>query len=150
MVSVHWAFRPGEKDIEHLIPLLPVTGRSINPEHPDQFLSKEAERRRILERLTKLPPRHALLADLVGGRAEIIRTLAVPYAETKRRAAAVPDMLRDACRRGRFGVPFKELLRLSERHDATSVGAQPLSVHPLSVSLPTKPTRATRARLVLP
>lgn len=149
-ISVHWAFRPGERDIDHLVQLLPVTGRCIDPEHPDQFLSKEAERRRIMERLAKLQPRHALLADLVGGRAEIIRTLAVPYGEAKRRAAAVPESLRDACRRGRFGVPFNELLRLSERRDTASVGATPLSVHPLSVSSPAKPTRATRARLVLP
>lgn len=149
-ISVHWAFRPGEKDIDHLVQLLPVTGRSIDPEHPDQFLSKDAERRRILERLAKLPPRHALLADLVGGRAEIIRTLAVPYAEAKRRAAAVPETLRDACRRGRFGVPFNELLSLSERQDTSSVGATPLSVHPLSVPAPTKSNRVTRARLVLP
>ena len=50
------------------------------------MLSKEAERKRLLDRLTKLPPRHALLSDLVAGRAEIIRTLSVPYDEAGRRA----------------------------------------------------------------
>lgn len=149
-VSVHWAFRPGEKDIDHLIPLLPVTGRCIDPSYPDQFLSKETERRRLMERLAKLPPRHALLADLVGGKAEIVRTLNVPYAEAKRRAAAVPESLRDACRKGRYGVPFKELLSLSERQNAASAGVQPLSVSSPRVSSPNKPTRTTRARLVLP
>lgn len=149
-VSVHWAFRPGERDIEHLIPLLPVTGRSIDPSSPDQFMSKDAERRRLLERLAKLPPRHALLADLVGGKAEIVRTLNVPYQETKRRAAAVPESLRDACRKGRYGVPFKELLSLSERQNAASAGVTPLSVSSPRVSVPTKPIRTTRARLVLP
>lgn len=148
--SVHWAFRPGEKDIDHLVSLLPVTGRCIDPSHPDQFLSKDAERRRLLDRLAKLPPRHALLADLVGGRAEIIRTLNVPYQEAKRRAAAVPESLRDACRKGRFGVPFKELLQLSERAAAAPVGTQTLSVSSPRVSPPNKPTRTTRARLVLP
>lgn len=149
-VSVHWAFRPGERDIDHLVSLLPVTGRCIDPACPDQFLSKEAERRRLMERLAKLPPRHALLADLVGGKAEIVRTLNVPYAEAKRRAAAVPESLRDACRKGRYGVPFKELLSLSERQHAASAGVQPLSVSSPRVSSPTKPTRTTRARLVLP
>lgn len=144
-ISVHWAFRPGERDIEHVVPLLPVTGRCIDPERPDQFLSKEAERRRLLERLAKLPPRHALLSDLVGGRAEIVRTLSVPYAEAERRAAAVAPSLRDACRRGRFGVPFKELLQMSERRDASSVG-----VTSPSVQAPNKAPRTARPRLVLP
>lgn len=147
-ISVQWAFRPGERDIDHVTALLPVTGRCLDPERPDQFLSKEAERRRLLERLAKLPPRHALLADLVGGRAEIVRTLSVPYAEAKRRAAAAPATLREACRKGRFGVPFQELLRLSERRDSA---APPALVR--GVQTPTKPrtpSKAARPRLVLP
>lgn len=149
-ISLHWAFRPNEKDIDHVLPLLPITGRCLDPEHPDAFLPKEAERRRLLERLAKLPPRHALLADHIAGTAQIVRTMAIPYAEAQRLANAVPASLRENYLRGRFGVPFNELLRLSERRDTASVGAQPLSVQPLSVSSPTKPTRATRARLVLP
>lgn len=148
-ISLHWAFRPGEKDIEHVVPLLPITGRFIDPERPDQFLSKQAERRQLLERLTKLPPRHALLSNLVAGRSDIILTLSVPYGEAKRRAAEVPAYLRESCRRGRFGVPFSELLEKGVQA-TTPIELPPLSVPPLSVPPRTKPARAARPRLVLP
>jgi hypothetical protein len=149
-ISLHWAFRPGEKDVEHVLPLLPVTGRAIDPERPDQFLSKEAERRVLLERLAKLPPRHALLTDLVGGRAEIVRTLSVPYAEAKRRSAGVGSDLRERCRRGRFGVPFNELQQAAERQEQTALPAT-AAREPSSGRPPAKPTRAAaRPRLVLP
>jgi hypothetical protein len=145
-ISVSWSFRPAEKDIEHVLPLLPVTGRCIDPERPDQMLSKEAERKRLLERLTKLPPRQALLSDLVAGRAEIIRTLSVPYDEAKRRSGEVAPEIREACRRGRFGIPFPELQRQSGR------GKNPSEKNvSLGVQTPSKPAKATaRPRLVLP
>src|SRR5262249_3825283 len=129
-ISVHWAFRPTEKDVEHVLPLLPVTGRWLDPEKPDQFLSKEAERRQLLERLTKLPPRHALLTDLVDGRADIIRTLAVPYAEAKRRSGQVDPTIREAGRRGKFAVPFNELQKAAERgiQQTAPTAAQPIGV----------------------
>lgn len=66
-ISLHWAFRPTERDVEHVLPLLPATGRCLDPEKPDQLLSKDAERRQLLTRLTKLPPRQALLSNLVEG-----------------------------------------------------------------------------------
>lgn len=143
-ISLHWAFRPNEKDIDHIIPLLPVTGRCLDPERPDTFLTKEAERRRLLERLTKLPPRHALLANF-GGSAEIVRTLAVPYAEAARRANAAPASLRDAYWRGKFGVPFAELLGASASRDASAISAPTPSV-----AAPSKSAKVKRPRLVLP
>ena len=148
-IAAHWAFRPNTRDIEHVVPLLPVTGRSIDPERPDQFLSKEAERRHLMERLMKLPPRHALFSDLVAGRADIIRTLGVPYSEAKRRAQAAPPDLREVCRRGRWGVPFSELQKDIERREQS--GSAPTVVPPVvGVQQPKKSTRANRPRLVLP
>lgn len=145
-ISVHWAFRPTEKDVEHVLPLLPITGRCLDPERPDQFLGKDAERKRLIERLSKLPPRQALLSDLVAGRADLIRTLAVPYAEAKRRSDATPADVREACRRGRFGVPFGELQKQSER--GTHRAEATTKDSPVGVHQPV--TAARRARLVLP
>lgn len=146
-ISVHWAFRPTEKDVEHVLPLLPVTGRCLDPERPDQLLGKDAERKRLIERLSKLPPRQALLSDLVAGRADLIRTLAVPYAEAKRRSGDVPADVREACRQGRFGVPFGELQKHSERvtHHSAAAKDAPVGVEP-----PITSTRLARPRLVLP
>lgn len=146
-ISVHWAFRPTEKDVEHVLPLLPITGRCLDPERPDQFLGKDAERKRLIERLSKLPPRQALLSDLVAGRADLIRTLAVPYAEAKRRSDATPAAVREACRRGRFGVPFGELQKQSERvtHHSAAAKDAPVGVQP-----PITSPRSARPRLVLP
>ena len=146
-ISLHYAFRPAEKDVEHLLPLLPLCGRYIDPERPDQLLSKDAERRRLVERLTKLKPRHALFATLVEGRADIVRTLTGPYAEAQQRASQVPATRREAYRRGKFGVPFDELQHggVQSRLQSASGAVPP----PLSAQQ-SKPTRAPRARLVLP
>lgn len=147
-ISVHWAFRPTEKDVEHVLPLLPVTGRCLDPERPDQLLTKDAERKRLIERLSKLPPRHALLSDLVAGRADLIKTLAVPYAEAKRRSVEVPAEVGLACRRGRFGVPFAELQKHSE--PGTHRASSPEKKSAIGVQPPSSAPRSARPRLVLP
>lgn len=108
-IALHVAFRPEMADIKHLLPLLPVTGRRVDPDQPDRLLTKDEERRRLLETLTRLPPRHALLGDLVSGNAEVIRTLGVPYEQARKRAEALPEEQVERFRQGRFGIPIEQL-----------------------------------------
>ncbi|MFA4973889.1 MAG: hypothetical protein WC683_14855 [bacterium] len=152
-ISVHIAFRPGAEDIKHLVPLLPITGRKIDPEHPDKLLTPEAERRELLERLGRLPPRHALLGDFVSGRAEIVRTLDVPYEEARKRACRMSDQDREEFRQGQFGVPVQQLvaacpsLTCSPRSDGDEEYTSPLSPTPRKSA---RRGRSSRPPLVLP
>lgn len=156
-ISLHLAFRPGPEDIRHLLPLLPVTGRKVDADHPDRLLSPEAERRELVCQLGRLPPRHALLGDFVAGRAEVIRTLEVPYKEARERAERVAPEIRGRFRQGRFGILFAELMaglrrdemdREEERTDALPA-AEP-AANP-SREQPTKRVRTSRRPpLVLP
>ena len=108
-IATHVAFRPDPADIKHLLPLLPVTGRCVDPARPDRLLTPAEERARLMDTLARLPPRHALLGDLVAGRAEVIRTLSVPYDEARRRAARLTEAERQLFWKGRLGVPVETL-----------------------------------------
>ncbi len=108
-IALHVAFRPDLGDIKHLLPLLPITGRRVNPQLPDQLLTKDQERTMLLDALTRLPPRHALLGDMVSGQARVIRTLSVPFERARREAEQLDPATIEQFRRGRFGVPVDQL-----------------------------------------
>jgi len=109
-IALHVAFRPEMADIKHLLPLLPITGRRVDPNQPDRLLTKNEERKRLLDTLMRLPPRHALLGDLVSGNAEIIRTLSVPYEQARERAELLAEEHVERFRQGRFGIPIEQLV----------------------------------------
>ncbi len=107
-ISLHVAFRPQPEHIRHLTALLPVTGRKVAPPG-DRLFSVADERRMLLEELSRLPVRHALVGDFVEGQARIIKTLSVPFAQARARAGAATEQAREAFARGRFGIPMAEL-----------------------------------------
>lgn len=109
-ISIQALFRPRPEDLRDLDDLLPVTGRKVDPDAPDRLLTRDEERRRYKAMLSRLPPREALLVDRIGGSAQVVTTLGLPFAEAARRARMLPDHMRDAWRRGRFGVPMETLL----------------------------------------
>lgn len=109
-ISWHAAFRPQPQDIKHLAGLLAITGRRVDPSRPDCLLSREDERRLLLDQINKLPPRHFVFADYIAGRLDVCRSLSWPQETMKARAAACPQELRDRFARGRLGVPVSELL----------------------------------------
>ena len=112
-IAQHVAFRPEASDITHLHNLLPVTGARMNPDRPEQRLTRDQERKLLLESYSRLPLRHALLGDRITSRAEVIRTLTIPYERAREQAAALPREAIEEYRKGRFGVPLEDLLRES-------------------------------------
>ena len=102
-------FQPEVQDLKAVLPLIPISGRCVNPELPDRLLSKQEEKQRLEEQLTQLPFRRAVLADKTIGRADVIRTLSVPFDQTRQRAEALPQDYRERFRRGRFGQPIERL-----------------------------------------
>ena len=149
-IALHVAFRPDQGDLKHLMPLLPVTGRRIDPDRPDQLLSRDKERQRLLESYARLPIRHAVLADLVGGQAQVIRTLTVPYEQARKRAEQLPQERIEQFRQGRFGVPVEELLKNAREGRGNEVDAGN-SEASSAVSAPQSVRRGrTRPKLELP
>lgn len=131
-IALHVAFRPDPSDVRHASHLLPISGQCIDPEHPDRLLTREAEEKALLSRLSHLPPRHALLANHVAGRADVIRTLSLPYVEARQRAVALPAETREKFVRGKFGIPMDELIAGSCRGTAGG----PEDAHPVGTPGP--------------
>jgi hypothetical protein len=150
-IALHIAFRPADvSELKHLLPLLPVTGRRIDSQLPDRLLTPEAERKALVEQLAKLPPRHALLGNLISGQAEVIRTLSVPYEEARRRSTALPPDVREAWARGRFGVPMTDLVRTAKSQVRSEPPDETTTVSPASSTAARSARRRTRAPLELP
>ena len=143
-VALQVACRPDPGDIKHLVPLLPITGCRRDPQRPDRLLSRPDELKATLDALSKLPVRHALLADRVAGRAEVVRTLSVPYAEAHSRAAKAPTAVKERFRQGRFGIPMDELIRSCREPEPEVVvrpapRPRPALQPPPEVSVPSAP-----------
>lgn len=118
----HVLFRPSSLDLKHVLPLMPATGRVIDPRQPDSLLSPEAEVKSVVKQCASLPPRHAVVADFLGGRAEVIRTLDIPFDEARRRALKLPAELRESFLRGAHGIPMRQMIEQAQRCRADEVG----------------------------
>lgn len=145
------AFRPESSSIRDLLPLLPITGRMVNPLIPDQYLSRSEERDLYLRKLLALPPRHALIADRVAGTARIIKTLDLPYQEAERQAKRLTADIRSAWQWGTVAVSLRALEVNQAR--ITPAKSQSTPATPTSKEVPSPPKvkgRSARPKLVLP
>jgi hypothetical protein len=108
--------------------LIPVTGRLIDPVTHRRFTETE-ERNLILNRLARLPPRHAVMCDKEIDRAFEIRAENIDFNLYHRRSEQAGPELREAYLRGSHGVPVEELLAEAtptlDRSDSQDVAPQP-------------------------
>ena len=104
----------------------------------------------MLESICRMPPRYGLLGDMVEGRAQVIRTLGLPYDEARIRAERCPSDVRDALTRGRFGRTWQELLPAEVTRTTTQPTVVEVAASTESSSSPMRRRPSKRPALEFP
>lgn len=145
-VSAWVAMSPRESELRHLGGALPpCRGLTPDPEVPDRLLTPAQEEALRLARLRSLGPRQALYVDRAHGESRLIlETPSLPVAEVHRRAARLPESLRDAYWRGSAGALPEELPQARD----VEVGAR--APDAVVVELGTRARHPRRPALELP
>jgi hypothetical protein len=142
----HAAFRPTPADIKPREDMLAVSGSAIDPDDPGKLLSRRAEKRALISRLGRLPPRHALFSNTIATTAQVYRTLSVPGTGAEERARRAPKALREAMTRGVLAEPIEKLLEEAKPREL----APPLGEAPKHPPAAKRKRKSRRPPLELP